>query len=133
MKKKEAKMPAEHHEHASDKLEERLLHNLVELQKVHVDLAQKFDKLSEQITSLLRLFESAAHAFAKQENLPNVEKDREFLDKIDRLLDQNKTIAKGLMLMEEKMRERVYGAPSSHTQLQQRSPPSGAPRPLPRF
>jgi hypothetical protein len=117
----------------SKTLEEKLVHNLVELQKVHADLAEKFTKLSDQIAGLLRLFELSAQAFAKQVNLPNVQKDSEFLDKIDKLLDQNKTIAKGLMLMEEKIRGRI-GQPDQPTmqpmQFQQRS---DVPRPLPRF
>src|SRR3989344_13159 len=93
----------------SPRLEETILHNLVELQKVHTNLAEKFDKLSEHISQLLTLFEISARSFAKQAPSNISDKDREFLDKIDRLLEQNKTIAKGLMLMEEKMRDRVYG------------------------
>src|SRR3989344_14129 len=96
-----------------NKLEDTILHNLIELQKVHTSLAEKFDSLSKQINSLLNLFELSARAFAKQAPMQAIEKDREFLDKIDKLLEQNKTIAKGLTLMEEKMRERIYGSPSS--------------------
>ena len=92
-----------------ENLEDHLAHSLVELQKVHVNLAEKFDKLSQQIENLLALFELAARNFAKQPHMQGTEKDKEFLDKIDRLLDQNKVLAKGLTLMEEKMRERLYG------------------------
>ena len=103
----------------SNKLENEILENLVALQKVHVDLAGKFESLSEQISNLLALFESTARSFAKQPHIQITEKDKDFLEKIDRLLDQNKTIAKGLTLMEQKMRERLYGpiVPS------ERSPP----------
>lgn len=105
-------------------LEEKVIQNLVELQKVHTNLAEKFDKLSNQISDLLNLFETAARTFASHPNMQKTEKDKEFLDKIDRLLDQNKTIAKGLTLMEDKMRERLYG-PGQQT---------GAPRrPRPQF
>ncbi len=90
-------------------LEEQTIHSLVELQKVHINLAEKFDKLTVQIENLLALFEMAARNFAKQPNMQNTERDKEFLDKIDKLLDQNKLLAKGLSLMEEKMRERIYG------------------------
>ena len=38
--------------------------------------------------------------------------------KLNALLEQNKVIAKGLTLMEEKLRERLYGGP------QQRAPPA---------
>lgn len=94
-------------------LEEQTISSLVELQRVHVNLAEKFEKLSTQIENLLALFELAARNFAKQPSMQNTEKDKEFLDKIDKLLDQNKLLAKGLSLMEEKMRERVYGVNSA--------------------
>jgi hypothetical protein len=93
----------------SDKLEDKLVENLVMLQKVNTDLAEKFDKLTVQISSLLALFETTARSFASSPAVQASEKDKEFLDKINRLLDQNKTIAKGLTLMEERIRERVYG------------------------
>ncbi len=90
-------------------LEDHLAHSLVELQKVNLNLAEKFEKLSHQIENLLALFELAARSFAKQPHMQTTEKDKEFLDKIDKLLEQNKVLAKGLTLMEEKMRERLYG------------------------
>jgi len=93
----------------SEKLEDHILQNLVELQKVHVNLANKFESLSNQISNLLALFEMSARTFAKQPTLQISEKDKEFLEKIDKLLEQNKTIAKGLTLMEQKMREKLYG------------------------
>ncbi len=94
---------------SSEKLENKILQNLVELQKVHINLAEKFENLSEQISVLLALFESTARTFAKQASGEIVEKDKAFLEKIDRLLDQNKTIAKGLTMMDAKMREKIYG------------------------
>lgn len=110
MPKKEH-VPASHpHTHQTkESLEEQTLHSLIELQKVHVNLAEKFDKLTQQIENLLALFEMAARNFAKQPHMQATERDKEFLDKIDKLLDQNKVLAKGLTLMEEKMRERLYG------------------------
>jgi len=129
MAKKEVKASAPE----NTRLEETIIHNLVELQKVHANLAEKFDKLSSNITQLLQLFELSARAFGKQAG-PGVvsDKDREFLDKIDRLLEQNKTIAKGLMLMEEKMHDRVYGQTQTMPPMQPSSAQS-TPRPLPRF
>lgn len=138
MHKKEAKHAhSVHHATSSSsprQLEERLIDNLVQLQKVHTDLADKFHALSKQIESLVGLFELSARAFAKQVNVPGAEKDREFLDKIDRLLDQNKTIAKGLTLMEEKMRERLYGTqPQASPSPFSRPAPVVDARPLPRI
>ncbi|MEK6915270.1 MAG: hypothetical protein AABW89_01865 [Nanoarchaeota archaeon] len=111
MHKKKAEHKDVRHEHkiSKESLEEQTLHSIIELQKVHVNFAEKFDKLSTQIENLLALFELAARNFAKQPQMQNTEKDKEFLEKIDKLLDQNKLLAKGLSLMEEKMRERLYG------------------------
>jgi hypothetical protein len=95
-------------------LEQKLIDNFVNLQKVLTNLSVKFDNLSEQISKLLQLFEISAKSFAeKQEkgelNLgENKEKDEELVNKLDTLIDQNKTIAKGLTLMEGKLRERNY-------------------------
>ena len=103
-------------------LQEKLIENLIELQKVHTDMAEKFDKLHGQLTNLLTLFEMAARSFAEHPANQGTEKDKEFLDKIDRLLDQNKTIAKGLTLMEDRLRERLYGG-----SVQQQKPAQSAP------
>ena len=119
-------------------LEEKLIENLVELQKVHASLAEKFDSLSKQISSLLSLFESAAQSFAKNPVNQFSEKDQEFLEKIDRLLDQNKTIAKGLTLMEERIRDKMH-TPNLPESMEQKKERSEEPensinnRPLPRF
>jgi len=89
-----------------------LIENFVNLEKAHTNLAVKFESLSDQLSKLLQLFEISAKSFAeKTPTLRDVEKDKEFLDKLNVLLDQNKTIAKGLTLMEEKLRGRVYGSP----------------------
>ena len=93
----------------SEKLEDKILQNLINLQKVHVNLAEKFENLSDQISGLLALFETTARTFAKQAPTGITEKDKAFLEKIDKLLDQNKTIARGLTMMESKMREKIYG------------------------
>src|SRR3989344_2319616 len=112
-KEKKGEHKEKHEPHHRESIEEQTLHSLVELQKVHVNLAEKFDKLAVQVENLLALFELAARNFAKQPSMQNTERDKEFLDKIDKLLDQNKLLAKGLSLMEEKMRERLYGVSSS--------------------
>ena len=117
----------------SKSLEKKLLENLVALQKIHTDLAVKFDKLSKEISSLLTLFEVTAQNFAKNLPMGEVEKDKEFLDKIDKLLDQNKTIAKGLTLMEDRMKERVYGGTVEKEPEQIQPSLNARPRPLPRF
>ena len=95
-----------HKEKTVDKLEfeQTLLDNFVNLQKVLTNIAIKFDALSDQISKLLQLFEISAKSFAEKSSESEI--DGESLDKLDTLLEQNKTIAKGIMLMEERMRTR---------------------------
>jgi peptidoglycan hydrolase CwlO-like protein len=116
-------------------LDKKLVENLVALQKVNVDLALKFDSLSKQISELLNLFESAARSFAKNPANLVTEKDKEFLDKIDRLLDQNKTIAKGLTMVEERMRDKMQipRQSSSSSSLEDQGMQPSINRPLPKF
>lgn len=93
----------------SRKIQEAIVQNLIELQKVHAGLLEKFDKLSVQLTNLLALFETAAKSYSEN-NLNKVsEKDKEFLEKIDKLLEQNKVLAKGLTLIEDRTRQKIYG------------------------
>ena len=69
-----------------------LVENFVNLQKAITNLAVKFDSLSEQISKLLQLFEISARSFGEKISIgaPDIEKDREFLNKLDKLLEQNK-------------------------------------------
>ena len=127
----------------SRELDHEVLKNLVELQKVHINLAEKFDHLSKEISHLLALFELTARNFAK--NVPQTaeyQKDKDFLDKIDRLLEQNKVLAKGLSIMEDQIRERIYspqpqrapGMPEKKPEEPQFQPSMASrSRPLPRF
>ena len=92
-------------------IQKQIADNFVSLQRVMTNLALKFDALSDNISKLLQLFEIAAKSFVEKNSVEDKEKDKEFLGKIDTLLDQNKTLAKGISLMEERMREKVYGAP----------------------
>ena len=89
-------------------LEEVLLNNFVNLQKVLTNLSLKFEDLSNNISKLLELFEISAKTFAdKNSDSENLGGD--IHAKIDSLLDQNKTIAKGIMLMEDKINKRGLG------------------------
>lgn len=79
-----------------------LIQNFVSLQKVMVNLSLKFDELSTQISKLLSLFELSAKTLTTKDfNLTGREENKDLMKKIDDLLDQNKTIARGLALMYE--------------------------------
>lgn len=124
-------------ESKSSEINDKMLENMIKLQKVHIDLAEKFDKLSKEISSLLGLFEIAAKNFSKNIPAKVSESDKAFLEKIDKLLEQNKTIAKGLTIMEEQIKNRA--SPEPEVTQQTNAPPagyiqsSGSNRPLPRF
>jgi hypothetical protein len=112
-----------------EKLNVLLIENFVNLQKAMTNLTAKFDSLSDQISKLLQLFEISARSFAEKLSAGtgiNLEKDREFLEKLNKLLEQNKVIAKGLTLMEEKLKERIYrGHPAQIRRMPQPGfPPS---------
>lgn len=88
-------------------IEHALITNFVNLQKVLTNLSVKFEDLSNNISKLLQVFEISAKSFAEKyseaESIGSVG-DPELAKKVDTLLDQNKTIAKGIMLVEEKLR-----------------------------
>ena len=95
-KPKEKKMTARERE-------ELLIENFVGLQHAMTNLSIKFGGLSDNIGRLLQVFEESAKNFMEG-GRPD---DQDLLKKINSLLDQNKTIAKGLVLMESKLRGRA--------------------------
>ncbi|MBI2124255.1 hypothetical protein HYT92_00530 [Candidatus Pacearchaeota archaeon] len=106
--------------------EQALLENFVSLQRVLTNLSIKFDTLSDNISKLLQLFEISAKGFIGKQGIKeidrekSVERDREFLAKLNTLLDQNKTIAKGLTLMGERVRENISGEGEARAAISER-------------
>lgn len=94
-------------------IEEALIDNFVKMQKVLTNLTIKFEVLSDQISKLLQLFEIAARSFVQKQD-DKIKDDRDFLKKLDTMLDQNRTIAKGLTLIEEKIRHKSLGEEHPH-------------------
>ncbi len=120
--------------------EEMLIENFVGLQHAMTNLSIKFGALSDNISNLLMVFEEAAKNFA-QGGGGNRKDDKDMLRKINMLLEQNKTVAKGLVLMEGKLRGRADFTPGKSPKPTL-GPPSGMtpsyldtsrpkPRPLP--
>lgn len=115
---------------ASDKkIYDALVENFISLQKVMVNLSVKFDGLSSQISKLLELFEISAKALAEKDfsTAPEGKGNKEVLDKMNEIMEQNKIIARGLTLMHDKISEDV-GIPYSKTPQKtqeafQRAPP----------
>ena len=104
--------------------EELLIENFVGLQHAMTNMSIKFGALSDNISKLLQVFEEAAKGFVSG----GKSDDRDMLKKIDSLLTQNKTIAKGLVLMEGKLRGR---AEEPHAMQPRTEAPQMRPKPLP--
>lgn len=107
-----------------------LIENFVTLQKVLTNLSIKFDSLTDQISKLLGLFEISAKSFAEKQGTSITTEDREFLDKLDQLMEQNKLIAKGLTIISE---QNVPPRQPAPTQYQNQPPMGMAGRPLKRL
>lgn len=111
-----------------------MVENLVALQKAMVDMTVKLDNLTTQTSKLLNLFEISAKSFMEKQSAGFTSEDKDFLEKLDKLLEQNKLIAKGLTMMDERVRDKVspIERPSPAPQSQIDSSQI-RPKPLPRF
>ncbi len=88
-----------------EQLVKKLIDNFASLQKVMTNLAVKFDSLSDQLSKLLSLFEISAKSLAEKKGKSEGLVDGNFLKKLDEILDQNKTIARGMVLIGERLTE----------------------------
>ena len=83
-------------------MEKILIENFVSLQRVMVNLSEKFDGLSNNISKLLELFELSASALAKKDiNFTKPMDEEKIIGKLNNILEQNKIIARGMALMGE--------------------------------
>ncbi len=78
-----------------------LLQNHIRLQKVCVDLIESMNTLSKKMERMLSLFEEAA------KNIDQAEGDGSLEKKLEALLEQNKIIARGLVLIEKYIRDKT--------------------------
>ncbi|MBS3143753.1 hypothetical protein J4446_02670 [Candidatus Woesearchaeota archaeon] len=88
-----------HHE----KLMGTLIENTILLQKKDAELMISVKRLIEKIDRMLNVFEEAS------KHVMEVSEDKrmaELTDKLEELLEQNKTIAKGLIMLEQYVRKR---------------------------
>ena len=94
-----------------------LIENFVSLQRVLTNLSVKLDNLSTQMGKLLDLFELSAKALAEKDfELGGDNKD--VVEKLNKLLDQNKILAKGISLMHERIPREQYYPPQQMLQQQ---------------
>jgi uncharacterized protein with von Willebrand factor type A (vWA) domain len=103
-----------------ESIERILVENFVSLQKIMVNLSVKLDNLTGQISQLLNLFEISAKSLAERGGDLGSNYEKRIMEKMDNLIDQNKTIARGVALLHESEAEPAGPAP------QQRFMPSGS-------
>ncbi|MFC1686118.1 hypothetical protein ACFLZZ_03810 [Nanoarchaeota archaeon] len=100
---------------ARDKALNLLIENNVALQKVLADVSLDIQGLTKEISNLLGTFKEASKTFGEEKAEEDIMKEEreELIPKLDELINQNKTIAKGLVLLEsalkEKERSREFG------------------------
>ncbi len=110
-------------------VEKILVDNFVSLQKVMTNLSLRFNKLTHQISNLLELFEISAKALAEKDAKHGGKDNKNLIEKIDILMDQNKTIARGLTLIHERPSPRDDTAvPSGQVPVQRPVPVPKSPQ-----
>ncbi len=90
----------------SDELK-ALMENSVALQKAVLNLSLEIKKLTEELSNLISLFKEASKNINEEKTDRAIEKEevKDIKEKVDQMMDQNKTIAKGLVLMESALRD----------------------------
>ena len=90
----------------SDNTLKLVIENSIALQKVVANLAEKLGETSRNLSELLELFKEASKTMAEEKAEENVKKeDIEILKtKINELAEQNRTIAKGILLIESSLK-----------------------------
>jgi len=84
-----------------------LIQNNISLQKALIKLVENTDKLNKRIEHLVNIFEEASKHVGEVDN----DRMRQLTMKLDGLLDQNRDLAKGLVLLEKYVREKSFNTP----------------------
>jgi hypothetical protein len=105
---------------AEDPVITLLLENSVVLQKNLLALNERLDTLTTHIADLLKLFELAAKNIAEK---PELGFEKEFLDKLNLLLEQNKLLARGITLISQGPMAAMPQLPTTRPAYQPMPPP----------
>ena len=101
---------------ASKSAQSQLIENNILLQKKTTELITSVNELSKKIDKMLSLFETAA------KSIEHGEIEEPLAKKLESLIDQNKIIARGLLLLEKYVRDKTS------TGFQPSFPPKSLPR-----
>lgn len=83
--------------------EDLLIENFVGLQKAMTHLSLRFETLSNNLSKLLGVLELSAREYLTKK-LPGEEGSPEILKQVNYLIEQNKAIAEGLLLIDDTIR-----------------------------
>ena len=102
-------MVKEVRERSSDEIK-LIIENSVALQKAVTDLAVNLKKLSGDVSEMLELFKDATKTISggKAEEAVKKSDIEELKAKVDELAEQNKVIAKGILLLESTLKPKEY-------------------------
>lgn len=95
---------------SKDEIIEKLAENNVALQKKSTELIASISKLTDRMDRMVSVFEEAAKHIKAGEDQP-------LMKRLEELLDQNRNLARGLILLEKYIKEKT---------------PSFEPKPLPK-
>ena len=117
--RKAARSPPASRGFSNAELEKMLINNFTHLQKIQTNLTIKLEELTEKIARLLNLFEISAKSFIEKQGIGTglTKEDKAFLQKLDKVAEQNQTIAKALTIMEQMVREKVGYRPEQKTKI----------------
>jgi predicted RecB family endonuclease len=87
-----------------------VIENSVALQKVVAELAVNLKKLSSDVSEMVNLFKDATKTMSseKAEKETGNSEIEELKAKVDELVEQNKIIAKGILLLESSLKPKTY-------------------------
>ena len=90
--------------------EELLIENFVGLQRAMINLSMKFENLSDNISKLLNVFEVSARDYMVNKGRATPEVDRDLMNRINLLLDQNKNILNSVRSIDDKTKKQEVKA-----------------------
>lgn len=85
--------------------EELLIENFVGLQRAMINLSMKFENLSDNMSKLLNVFEVSARDYMVNKGRTSPEVDKDLLNRINMLIDQNKNIMNGIRSIDDKTKK----------------------------
>lgn len=111
--------------------EDLLIENFVGLQKAMTHLSLKFEKLSDNLSKLLEVLETSAKNYLSEE-APKNASSSELLKQVNYLIDQNKALAEGLLLIDDTLRKKQSKEEKEPSATKTKMPEKLHSKPLPK-